>query len=48
MTSTFVFPLTLGTGLRLFPDGSAPIKLALREAEAYESGVVHLSYTASA
>jgi dihydrofolate reductase len=44
----FVFPLTLGTGLRLFPDGGAPVKLALREAEGYESGVVHLSYTASA
>jgi dihydrofolate reductase len=44
----FVFPLTLGTGLRLFPDGSDPVKLDLREAESYESGVVHLSYTAAA
>ncbi|MFZ0377619.1 MAG: dihydrofolate reductase family protein [Solirubrobacteraceae bacterium] len=43
----FVFPLTLGVGLRLFPEGSAPVKLGLKEAEAYESGVVHLSYTAA-
>lgn len=43
----FVFPLTLGTGLRLFADGSAPVKLALGEAESYESGVLHLSYRAT-
>ena len=44
-----MFPLTLGAGLRLFPEeGSAPVKLGLKkEAEAYESGVVHLSYTAA-
>jgi dihydrofolate reductase len=40
----FVFPLTLGTGLRLFPEGSAPLKLALAGSEAYESGVLHLTY----
>jgi dihydrofolate reductase len=44
----FVFPLTLGAGLRLFPEGSAPVKLALTEAETYESGAVHLSYAAAA
>jgi dihydrofolate reductase len=43
----FVFPLTLGAGLRLFPEGSAGVKLALTEAEPYDSGVVHLSYTAA-
>ena len=42
----FLFPLTLGTGLRLFAEGSAPVRLALGEAETYESGVVHLSYRA--
>jgi dihydrofolate reductase len=40
----FVFPLTLGTGLRLFPEGSAALKLALGGSEAYESGVLHLTY----
>jgi dihydrofolate reductase len=44
----FVYPLTLGAGLRLFSEGSASVKLALREAEAYASGVVHLSYAAGA
>ena len=43
----FVFPLTLGAGLRLFPEGSAPVKLALRESEVYESGVVRLSYAST-
>lgn len=43
----FVFPLTLGVGLRLFAEGSAPTKLALQESETYESGVLHLSYAAA-
>jgi dihydrofolate reductase len=41
----FVFPLALGSGLRLFPDGGGLIKLTLGGAEAYDSGVVHLTYT---
>ncbi|HTU87013.1 MAG TPA: dihydrofolate reductase family protein [Solirubrobacteraceae bacterium] len=44
----FVFPITLGAGLRLFPDGSSPVKSALSGVEAYESGVVRLSYSAPA
>jgi dihydrofolate reductase len=43
----FVFPLTLGTGARLFPDGGEPAKLALASSEAYDSGVVHLAYGVS-
>jgi dihydrofolate reductase len=43
----FVFPLTLGAGLRLFGDGQAPVKLSLAACEAYDSGVVHLSYHAA-
>ena len=39
----FVFPLTLGTGERLFGDGGS-IKLELVATDAYESGVVHLAY----
>jgi dihydrofolate reductase len=41
----FVFPVALGSGLRLFPDGGAPIKLTLAGSEAYDSGVLHLTYT---
>ena len=40
----FVFPLALGTGLRLFPQSETPIKLVLGGSEAYDSGVVHLTY----
>jgi len=40
----FVFPVTLGSGERLFAEGDAKAKLSLAETEAYESGVVHLAY----
>jgi dihydrofolate reductase len=40
----FVFPLTLGAGGRLFDDGAAPTKFELVQTEAYESGVLHLTY----
>ena len=40
----FVFPLTLGSGERLFAEGGPKTKLTLAEAEAYDSGVVHLAY----
>jgi dihydrofolate reductase len=43
----FVFPLVLGSGRRLFPDGGAAIKLALAGTESYDSGVVHLAYQLS-
>ena len=39
----FVFPLSVGSGQRLFEAG-AEVKLALLGTEAYESGVVHLAY----
>ncbi|HLY49772.1 MAG TPA: dihydrofolate reductase family protein [Solirubrobacteraceae bacterium] len=39
----FVFPLTLGAGKRLFPEGSS-LKLSLAGADSYDSGVVHLAY----
>jgi dihydrofolate reductase len=44
----FVFPLALGSGLRLFPEGGGPIKLTLAGSEAYDSGVVHVTYTPAA
>ena len=40
----FVFPLTIGSGDRLFVEGAAQTKLSLLEADAYDSGVVHLAY----
>ena len=40
----FVFPVVLGSGRRLFEDGSAQSKLALVASDAYDSGVVHLGY----
>ncbi len=40
----FVFPLTLGSGARLFPDGIEPGKLSLAKTEAYDNGVVYLAY----
>ena len=40
----FVFPLTLGDGRRLFPDGGLKAKLRLAGTNAYDSGVVHLHY----
>lgn len=43
----FVFPLALGSGARLFVDGNAAAKFKLAATEAYESGVVHLAYSAA-
>ncbi len=43
----FVFPIVLGSGLKLFPDGGAQTKLALTTSDSYENGVVHLAYGAA-
>jgi dihydrofolate reductase len=40
----FVYPLTLGSGLRLFPEGAKPSKLSLAAFDSYDNGVVHLGY----
>jgi dihydrofolate reductase len=40
----FVYPLTRGSGPRLFPEDAAPSKLSLAACEAYDNGVVHLAY----
>ncbi len=40
----FVYPLTRGSGPRLFPDGAVPSKLSLAACESYENGVVYLNY----
>src|SRR5947207_2205643 len=44
----FVYPLTRGSGPRVFPDGAAPLNLSLSASESYENGVVYLSYRPAA
>jgi dihydrofolate reductase len=39
-----VYPLTRGSGPRLFPEGAAPGKLSLAGCESYENGVVYMAY----
>jgi dihydrofolate reductase len=39
-----VYPLTRGSGPRLFPDGAPPGKLALAASESYDNGVLYLAY----
>jgi dihydrofolate reductase len=40
----FVYPVALGSGLRLFAEGGSRAKFELAQHEAYASGVVHLGY----
>ena len=40
----FVFPLTRGSGPRLFPEEAAPGNLSLAACESYENGAVYLAY----
>src|SRR4051794_12816899 len=40
----FVYPLTRGSGPRLFPEEGAPAKFALAASESYDNGVVYLDY----
>lgn len=41
----FVFPLTLGSGQRLFAEGGPSLKFTLAREETYESGVVYQVYS---
>jgi dihydrofolate reductase len=43
----FVFPLTRGSGPRLFRERAEPLTLSLAACEAYQNGVVHLAYAAT-
>ncbi len=42
----FVYPLTRGSGPRLFPEEAAPGSLSLAACASYENGVVYLAYRA--
>jgi dihydrofolate reductase len=44
----FVYPLTVGSGSRLFPDGAAPLELELTGCRSFSNGVVHASYRPTA
>ena len=43
----FVFPVALGAGKRLWADGQPSTRLALSQHDAYDNGVVRLSYAAA-
>jgi dihydrofolate reductase len=40
----FVYPLTRGSGPRLFPEDAAPGRLSLAAADSYDNGVVYVAY----
>jgi dihydrofolate reductase len=40
----FVYPVSLGTGAKLWVEGADPTRLTLKGHEAYENGVVYLTY----
>jgi dihydrofolate reductase len=40
----FVYPLTRGSGPRLFTEDAAPAKLSLATADSYDNGVVYVAY----
>jgi len=44
----FVYPLALGAGQRLFADTGPVTKFALTGSEAYDNGVLYLTYTLTA
>ncbi len=44
----FVYPLTLGAGPRLFTEDADPRKFSLAASDAYENGVVYMSYRPAA
>jgi dihydrofolate reductase len=40
----FLYPLVLGSGAKLFPDGAPRTPLVLADQQAFDNGVLHLSY----
>ena len=44
----FLYPVTLGSGPRLFEDGAAPVSMELANATPFDNGVVYLDYRAKA
>jgi dihydrofolate reductase len=44
----YVYPVAIGTGIRLFPEGAPRTSLTLLGAESLSNGVAHLTYGAAA
>jgi dihydrofolate reductase len=44
----FMYPLTRGSGPRLFTENAEPNKMALSASESYDNGVVYLNYSVQA
>ena len=42
-----VYPLTRGSGPRLFEDGAAPVTMTLEASDSYDNGVLYLWYRAN-
>lgn len=42
-----VYPVVLGSGSKLFQDGAQRVPLSLAGHEAFENGVLHLTYTST-
>jgi dihydrofolate reductase len=40
----FIYPLTRGTGPRLFADNATPQKMTLAASQSYDNGVIYLNY----
>ncbi len=40
----FIYPITLGKGTRLFPEGGGEFKMSLEASDSYANGVVYGSY----
>ena len=40
----FVYPLTRGSGPRLFAEGAAPARFSLADSATYDNGVIYLAY----
>ena len=41
----FMYPIALGAGPKLFPEGAPKTTLSLADSESFDNGVVHLTYT---
>jgi len=40
----FMYPVALGSGERLFPEGGSETKFELAGSESYSNGVIHMDY----
>jgi dihydrofolate reductase len=43
----FIFPIVLGGGVRLFPDGTKRLPLTVLSSQTFETGVIHVTYASA-